>query len=108
MHHRRRRRNSTDKISKVIRYLYSVVTFLNIFFFRLYDKIGETDNAASAFTEYCLKDDDFKDRPYEEQAEFFAALQYLANYHLKRGELDDAYIYAYKCLECDEVLFFLS
>lgn len=69
---------------------------------KLYDKLHETENAAAAFTEYCLREDDRDMRSVEEQAEFYNALQYLADYHLKKGELDDAYTYAYKCMECEE------
>lgn len=70
---------------------------------RLYDKLNEPDNAAAAFTDYCLRVDDLKEQGHEEQVEFYSAFQYLANYHLKKGELDDAYSYAYKCLEFEEV-----
>ncbi|CAH1117785.1 unnamed protein product [Phaedon cochleariae] len=69
---------------------------------KLYDKLSETENAAAAFTEFCLREDDREMRAVEEQAEFYNALQYLANYHLKKGELDDAYTYAYKCMEYEE------
>lgn len=72
-------------------------------FCRLYDKLNEPDNAASAFTDYCLRVDNLKEQGHEEQVEFYSAFQYLANYHLKKGELDDAYSYAYKCLEFEEV-----
>lgn len=74
-----------------------------MFAFRLYDKLAEIENAAAAFTEFCLREDGREQKTVEEQAEFYNALQYLANYHLKKGELDDAYTYAYKCLECEEV-----
>ncbi|KAK9888721.1 hypothetical protein WA026_000947 [Henosepilachna vigintioctopunctata] len=69
---------------------------------KLYDKLNETENAAAAFTEYCLREDDSKEKVYDDQTEFYNALQYLANYHLNKGQIDDAYTYAYKCLECDE------
>ncbi|KAJ8958555.1 hypothetical protein NQ314_006394 [Rhamnusium bicolor] len=69
---------------------------------KLYDKLNETENAAAAFTEFCLREEDREIKCFEEQAEFYNALQYLANYHLKKGELDDAYTYAYKCMECEE------
>ncbi|KAL3282545.1 hypothetical protein HHI36_005725 [Cryptolaemus montrouzieri] len=69
---------------------------------KLYDKLNESENAAAAFTEYCLREDDNKEKMYDDQTEFFNALQYLANYHLNKGQLDDAYTYAYKCLECNE------
>lgn len=59
-----------------------------------------------AFTEYCLKEDELKSTNYEEQLDFYNAFQYLANYHLQKGNLDDAYTYAFKCLEHEEVLYF--
>lgn len=71
--------------------------------FRLYDKIKEYDNAAAAFTQFCLKEDDNKTRFGEAQNELYSAFQYLANYHLKKGCLDEAYNYAYKCMEHEKV-----
>lgn len=38
-----------------------------------------------------------------EQSELYHAYKMLANYHLRRGQLDDANNYAYKCLEHSEV-----
>lgn len=70
----------------------------------MYDKLNEPENAAAAFTDYCLQMDERKDRRNDEQVEFYNAFQYLANYYLKKGELDDAYSYAYKCLEYDGVM----
>lgn len=72
-------------------------------FFRLYDKLNEYDNSAAAYTDYCLLAENQKDRPPEEQSEFYNAFQYLANYHLKKGNLDIAHVYAFKCLESEEV-----
>ncbi|XP_045470221.1 cell division cycle protein 23 homolog [Harmonia axyridis] len=69
---------------------------------KLYDKLNDTENAAAAFTEYCLREESNKDKAYEEQTDFYNALQYLANYHMNKGQLEDAYTYAYKCLDCDE------
>ncbi|XP_072379805.1 cell division cycle protein 23 homolog [Diabrotica undecimpunctata] len=69
---------------------------------KLYDKLEMVDSAADAFTEFCLREEDKESRCVDDRAEFFNALQYLANYHLKKGELDDAYTYAYKCIECEE------
>lgn len=69
---------------------------------KLYDKLDLTDNAAAAFTEYCSREDNFKSGSYEDQAECFAAFLYLANYHLKEGDLDSAYCYAFKCMENEE------
>lgn len=45
---------------------------------------------------------------YEAETEFYKAFQYLANYHLKKGQLEVAYTYANKCIEYDEVIFFIS
>ncbi|XP_028154746.1 cell division cycle protein 23 homolog [Diabrotica virgifera virgifera] len=69
---------------------------------KLYDKLVLVDSAADAFTEFCLREEDRELRCVDDQTEFYNALQYLANYHLKKGELDDAYTYAYKCMECEE------
>lgn len=72
-------------------------------FFRLYDKVNDTESAAAAFTEFCQREDDKDVKCFDDQTEFYNALQYLANFHLKKGELDEAYSYAYRCLEWEEV-----
>lgn len=59
------------------------------------------DSAAAAYTEYCLKDTD-QAGGYEDKVEAYTAFQYLADYHLKKGQLDEAHAYAYKCLEHEE------
>lgn len=64
------------------------------------------DNAAAAYTEYCLKLDEQKASTYEDQMEYYSALQYLANYHLNKCEFDEAYTYANKCLENEQVFYF--
>ncbi|CAH1991215.1 unnamed protein product [Acanthoscelides obtectus] len=69
---------------------------------KLYDKCNEIENAAAAYTDFCLREEDKDSKGFEDQTEFYGALQYLANYHLKKGELEDAYTYAYKCMECEE------
>ncbi|KAB0798290.1 hypothetical protein PPYR_09283 [Photinus pyralis] len=69
---------------------------------KLYDKLNEVDNAAAAYTEFCFKEEDQRAGGYDGENEFYNAFQYLANYHLKRGQLEDAYAYAYKCIEHDE------
>lgn len=71
--------------------------------YRLYDKINDMENAAAVFIEYCLLEEEKKEKIPEEQHEYYNALQYLANYYLRKGHLDDAYTYAYKCMECEEV-----
>ncbi|KAK9737653.1 Anaphase promoting complex subunit 8 / Cdc23 [Popillia japonica] len=68
----------------------------------LYHKLKLFDNAAAAYTEYCLKLDEQKATTYEDQIEYYNAFQYLANYHLNKGELDEAYTYANKCLENEQ------
>lgn len=78
---------------------------LTKFISRLYDKLNMPDNAAAAFTEYCLKEDD-NGGGSEDKTEVYSAYQYLANYHLKKGQLDEAFTYAYKCLENEEVIKF--
>ncbi|KAJ8973599.1 hypothetical protein NQ317_010036 [Molorchus minor] len=80
-----------------------------------YEKLDETENALKCYYKACnlgdvegtaliklAKEEDRDIKCFEEQVEFYNALQYLANYHLKKGELDDAYTYAYKCMECEE------
>ncbi|KAL1512944.1 hypothetical protein ABEB36_002443 [Hypothenemus hampei] len=69
---------------------------------KLYDKLNDVENATAVFTEYCLREDEKKEKIPEEQPEYYSALQYLANYYLRKGHLDDAYMYAYKCLECEQ------
>lgn len=69
---------------------------------RLYDHFNDVDNAAAAYTEYCLSDP--KQSAYSsDQSDLYGAYRYLANYHLKKGRLDDAYTYAYKCVEYEQV-----
>lgn len=76
-----------------------------ITWYRLYDKLNDMENAAAVFIEYCLLEEDKKEKVPEEQHEYYNALQYLANYYLRKGHLDDAYTYAYKCMECEEVVY---
>nr|CAD7608857.1 unnamed protein product [Timema genevievae] len=67
---------------------------------KLYDKIGEASNAKKAYEKYveeCLKN------PNADKSELSQAYKYLANAYLKIEELDDAYQYAQKCLEYEEV-----
>lgn len=73
-----------------------------IIFYRLYDKVNDIESAAAAYTEFCLREDKGV-KCFEDQSDFYSALQYLANYHLKKGELDEAYTYAYRCLEFEDV-----
>ncbi|CAG9769755.1 unnamed protein product [Ceutorhynchus assimilis] len=69
---------------------------------KLYDKLNDVDNASAVFIDYCLKEEEKEEKVPEEQTEYYSALQYLANYYLRKGDLDDAYTYAYKCMECEE------
>ncbi|XP_060518320.1 cell division cycle protein 23 homolog isoform X2 [Cylas formicarius] len=69
---------------------------------KLYDKLNERDNAAAVYIDYCLQEEEREEKIMEAQTEYYNALQYLANYCLKKGELEDAYTYAYKCMECAE------
>lgn len=63
----------------------------------------DPDNAAAAFTDYCLRLDEQPEKTHQEETEFYNAFLYLANYHIKKGQYDDAYSYAFKCIEFDEV-----
>lgn len=47
--------------------------------------------------------DEQPEKSHEEEVEFYNAFLYLANYHIKKGQYDDAYSYAFKCIEFDEV-----
>lgn len=69
----------------------------------MYDKVNDPYNAAAAFTDYCLRMDEQQEKSHEEEVEFYNAFLYLANYHIKKGQYDDAYSYAFKCIEFDEV-----
>lgn len=73
----------------------------NYFFFcRLYERLGEEDNAAAAYTKYCT--DEL--RPVVgDQTELYHAYKTLAHYHSRKGQLEEANNYAYMCLEHLEV-----
>ncbi|XP_067007530.2 cell division cycle protein 23 homolog isoform X3 [Anabrus simplex] len=66
---------------------------------KLYDKQNESEPAALAYTEYVT---DCDTRQVGDKSELSQAFRYLANYYVKRGQLDDAYPYAQKCLEYEE------
>lgn len=66
--------------------------------------MNDEHNSAAAFTDYCSKEEDQKLAGYENENELYNAYQYLSNYHLKHENLNDAYTFAYKCMEYDEVL----
>ncbi|KAK2190637.1 hypothetical protein NP493_72g01031 [Ridgeia piscesae] len=65
---------------------------------RLYERLSEEDQAAAAFTEYIVEMEN-QGMCGEEHSQ---AYRYLANYHVKRGQLDDAYTAALKCTEFTE------
>lgn len=52
--------------------------------------------------------DEQVEKTHEEEVEFYNAFLYLANYHIKKGQYDDAYSYAFKCIEFDEVKAFTT
>jgi anaphase-promoting complex subunit 8 len=64
----------------------------------LYDKLNEFNHAAAAFTEYVTENE-----PHADKSEVSQAYKYLANYYVKRNQVDEAYQYAQKCLEFEEV-----
>ena len=65
---------------------------------RLYDKLQEQNHAAAAYTEYVTENEARADK-----GEMSQAYRYLANYYVKRNQVDEAYQYAQKCLEFEEV-----
>ncbi|XP_021917579.1 cell division cycle protein 23 homolog isoform X2 [Zootermopsis nevadensis] len=64
---------------------------------KLYDKLNETSFAAASFLEYVSENESRGDK-----SELSQSYKYLANFFLKRNQLDKAYQYAQKCLEYDE------
>jgi anaphase-promoting complex subunit 8 len=64
----------------------------------LYDKLSEFNHAAAAFTEYVSENESRADK-----SEISQAYKYLANYYVKRNQVDESYQYAQKCLEFEEV-----
>ncbi|KAK2155810.1 hypothetical protein LSH36_230g00037 [Paralvinella palmiformis] len=66
---------------------------------RLFERLGEDDQAAAAFTEYLSEVERRGVYSTEDQS---SAYRFLANYHLKRGNLEEAFFAAQKCTEYDE------
>lgn len=73
-------------------------------FYRLYERVSDLEQAANAYTEYVNENDDVP-TPDNKQ-ELCLAYKYLANFHLKRNQIDLAYQYAEKCLNFEEVWHF--
>ncbi|XP_029681036.1 cell division cycle protein 23 homolog [Formica exsecta] len=63
----------------------------------LYEKLGEHDHAAAAYTDFVM--DEFRS---VDRTELSHAYKYLTQYHLKREQLDHANHFAQKCLQFDE------
>ncbi|KYQ58793.1 Cell division cycle protein 23 like protein [Trachymyrmex zeteki] len=63
----------------------------------LYEKLGEHDHAAAAYTDFVM--DEFRS---VDRTELSHAYKYLTQYHLKKEQLDQANHYAQKCLQFDE------
>lgn len=90
---------------KLATYVYSMYIILqkNYIFitkflsFRLYEKLGEHDHAAAAYTDFVM--DEFRS---VDRTELSHAYKYLTQYHLKREQLDLANHFAQKCLQFDE------
>lgn len=72
-------------------------TTMTIVNFRLYEKLGEHDHAAAAYTDFVM--DDYRN---VERSELSHAYIYLTQYHLKKEQLDQANHYAQKCLQFEE------
>lgn len=67
---------------------------------KLYEKVSEVEQAAAAYTEYVNENDNVP--VVDNKQELCFAYKHLANYHLKRNQLDMAYQFAEKCLGCEE------
>lgn len=63
----------------------------------MYEKLGEHDQAAAAYTDFVM--DEFRNTDKTESSH---AYKFLTQYHLKKEQLDQANLYAQKCLEFDE------
>lgn len=68
-----------------------------LFCYRLYEKLGEHDHATRAYTDFVT--DEFLS---VDRTELSHAYKYLTQYHLKKEQLDEASLYAQKCLQFDE------
>lgn len=96
----RHRRNGTLKISNVCIQRALCVHCMHIYFlfcYRLYEKLGEHDHAAKAYTDFVT--DEFRS---VDRTELSHAYKYLTQYYLKKEQLDEANLYAQKCLQFDE------
>lgn len=71
-----------------------------LFLFRLYDKLQESENASAAYIEYVT---DNECSQAGDKSEVSQAYKYLANHYIKRNQVDEAYKYAHKCLDYEEV-----
>eukprot|EP00088_Acartia_fossae_P022234 TRINITY_DN2348_c0_g1_i15.p1 TRINITY_DN2348_c0_g1~~TRINITY_DN2348_c0_g1_i15.p1 ORF type:complete len:612 (-),score=157.17 TRINITY_DN2348_c0_g1_i15:648-2453(-) len=65
---------------------------------KLYEKTNEVDQAAEAYTQYILESQEM------DRDDLGNAFKFLANYHLKRNMLDEAYEYAMKCTQLADVM----
>lgn len=72
-----------------------LITF--IYLLRLYEKLGEHDHAAAAYTDFVMDEHINADR-----TDLSHAYKYLTQYHLKFDQLERADHYAQKCLQFDE------
>lgn len=71
-----------------------------MFIFRLFDKLNENEYAVAAYMGYVKESEN---RVIGDKSELYQAYKYLANHYLKVDQLEDAYQFAQKCLECEEV-----
>ncbi|XP_014675357.1 PREDICTED: cell division cycle protein 23 homolog [Priapulus caudatus] len=66
---------------------------------RLYEKLAEDDHACAAYAEYISEAEALGITDREEQSQ---AYKYLANYHVRSKQYDEAYTYAQKCTDYPE------
>ncbi|XP_073986828.1 cell division cycle protein 23 [Rhodnius prolixus] len=67
---------------------------------KLFDRLSDHEQAANAFTEYVNENDSPINA--ENKIDLSLSYKYLANFHLKKNQLDLAYMFAQKCLNFEE------
>ena len=65
--------------------------------YRLYERTDDFDQAAAAYQQFLM--DSEADGLADDRDQQSKAYRYLAHYHVKKGNLEEAYQYAQKCTE---------
>jgi anaphase-promoting complex subunit 8 len=64
---------------------------------KLYERTGDSEQAAAAYSQFIV--DAEAEGMSDDRDQLSRAYRYLAQFHVKRGQLEDAYRYAQKCTE---------